>query len=112
MITNSSPYEHSTPLFYRLKILKLVDIHRFFILVNMFKSISNNMYKIEHSVNTRNRHLASSKFHRLTLTRHGISYLGPSMWNKLPSELREIESLPVFKKRLKIYLIDQYSSSF
>ena len=44
MVNDSGPFEHSSPIFFKLRILKLLDIYKFFVLVHMFKSFNGNFY--------------------------------------------------------------------
>ena len=108
-ILNASKFQNSDPLFKILGILKLKDIYLFQILISTHKSFHDNKFNIHHNFNTRNRNLAAPSFQRLTLTQQSFSYAGPSNWNKLPIFLRSIQSPNIFKKKLKQYLIDQYT---
>ena len=43
---------------------------------------------------------------------YGVKQLkvsGPSIWNKLPSDLKNVSSLNVILKKLKLYYISKYS---
>ena len=97
---------HTTPLFSRFKILKFIDIYKFNLGVFMYKS--EGRFLCNHNVNTRNRNQAAPLFHRLTLTQHSVTFKGPHFWNKLPQDIKDATSLPIFKKMLKIYLLNQY----
>ena len=74
----------------------------------MFSAMKKGLYLIEHSINTRNRNQASSTHHRLSTTQHSVSFEGPRIWNQLPQSLRNVDSLYVFKTKLKRHLIQQY----
>ena len=108
LITNSRPRDHTSPLFHRLNILKFHDVFKFHLMVYMYKSINAGEFAVGHTLNTRSRDLAAARFHRLTQTQRAVSYAGPTTWNTLPSEIRNSHSLPVFKRKLKSYFIDQY----
>ena len=110
LITNSGPFEHTSPLFHRLNILKLEDLYKFQLSVFMYKSVARGEYSVQHSLNTRSRNLAAPLFHRLTLTQRAVSFAGPSMWNKIPVNIRNCETLPIFKRNLKSWFIDQYQN--
>ena len=43
-----------------------------------------------------------------TFAARSFSFAGPSLWNKLPNNIRQINSNDAFKKALKAYLFDQY----
>ena len=108
-ICNSNKNDHTEPLFYRLRLLKLIDIYKYFISVHMYNSYNRNQYRVSHSVNTRNRQLAVPVFHRLEGSQHAVSFSGPTIWNTLPLEIRNSDSLNRFKKALKNYFIDSYA---
>ena len=75
----------------------------------MFKSLATGMFRVGHNRNTRQNNLAFSSFHRLTTCQKAFSFRGPQVWNNLPTDLRSIDSLPLFKKKLKEYFIGQYA---
>ena len=107
-ICNSNRNDHTSPLFYSLRLLKLIDIYKYFISVHMYISFNQNQYRVSHSVNTRNRQLAAPTFHRLEGSQHAVSFSGPTVWNTLPLEIRNSVSLNSFKKALKNYFINSY----
>ena len=97
---------HTSPIFFNLKLLKFVDIYKYFVSIFMYANLSK--FSIQHSLNTRQHNLASSIFCRLTKTQQSIMFRGPQIWNELPLEIRDSPTLPVFKRVLKNYLISQY----
>ena len=108
-ICDAEYLEHSSPLYKKLGLLKFEDIYRYKLLIYMFKARCNGLYLIEHERTTRNRdQSAYSNFHRLELTQHAVSFAGPKLWNSLPINLRNIESLGQFKRSLQKYFIDSY----
>ena len=103
-IAKVSRTEHTTPLFLRFNLLKLEDIYKYSIAVYMFKN-RNYFSSNGHLHNTRNRNQLVPVYHRLTQTQKAISFMGPKIWNQIPIETREIESLKLFKKCVKnLYL--------
>ena len=100
------------------RILKLADIHRFSMAIYMFKSIRLNMYPSlesnlslrypDHAHNTRFRYEPVLPFPRVTTLRINYKYQGVKVWNSLPNQLRDMETLNLFKKKLKDYLLEQY----
>ena len=74
LISNSDFLEHTEPLFYRLKILKVKDIYKYFTGICMHKSLQMGKYQTQHSLNTRNRNLAQPVFQRLTQG-HAAEYI-------------------------------------
>ena len=110
IINNSGFLEHTTPIFKKFNLLKFSDIHRFNVLTRVFREIRNGKFQVLHNLNTRNRSLAVPTFHRLTTTQHSFSFIGPHFWNQLPQHLREISGENIFKKRLKIHLLESYTT--
>ena len=108
-IADAGYLDSSTPLFFRLKILKLSDLYKFQAVLDTYKKLKKGHYLNSHNVNTRNRQLALPKSHSLTRTRQSITYSGPTLWNTLPNYLRIIPSLPVFKLKLKEYYLSLYA---
>ena len=108
IMCNAKVGSHTSPLFYDLNLLKFHDIYKFHVLVFIFKSISEGHFKIGHNLNTRQQNLAEPIFQRLSLTQRSLSYIGPVFWNQLPSHIREIDKLPLFKRTLKSYLLSSY----
>ena len=108
IICDAKKFDHTTPLFSRLGLLKFLDIYKFYICVHMHKFLSSGNFRINHNINTRNSNLALPSFHRLTTSQQAFSYCGPSIWNTLPKNLREIKSLKSFKISVKLFLLDRY----
>ena len=46
------------------------------------------------------------KLPRIKLCKSSLSYSGAKTWNNLPDSLKFINSTPLFKKKLKTYLLD------
>ena len=111
IITNSNYIAHTSPLFYKLGLLKLVDIHKFQAAVYMYKNQFNDLYINNHGLNTRNSHNLVPKHHKLSRTQQAISYVGPKIWNKLPISIGIIPNLNTFKRTLKSYLLSHYVDS-
>ena len=59
----------------------------------------------------RNSHhltLTVPRFNRITLGGHSFSVVAPSLWNNLPSEVKEARTEQTFRKHLKTFLFKQY----
>ena len=108
-ITKANYLDSTTPLFYNLSILKLQDLYRFYAALDTFEKLKKGHYEITHDRNTRNKQNALPKYHRLSRTQQSITFSGPTIWNTLPDHLRNINSLPNFKHKLKKYLLEQYA---
>ena len=107
-MTSASFIEHTGPIFKKLKLLKLIDIHKFEVLKYMFKYRNDASYAVGHARDTRNRNLLVPKPRKLTKTQKSISFVGPQEWNKLPDFLKESKNINVFKKFLKNHLLSFY----
>ena len=101
----------SGPLFISLETLKFRDIYKYQLGIYMYKNpqIGTPSNAI-HSYQTRTSFLIPA-FQRLLLTqRQSVSFQGPSLWNIIPSDIKDAPSLRNFKYKLKQYLILKYSS--
>ena len=98
---------HTNALFYRAKILKLRDIHFYFLCLH-FHSHSNDFERHSHGYATRHRDDVVPEFQRLNLTQRSLKYAAPKAWNSLPVSLRYINSYDKFKRVLKAYIIEKY----
>ena len=121
IITNSPFDAHTTPLFKKLSLLKIDDIHSLQIALFMhsvhFNSIPNtfqNLFKKNsevHNYATRHANDYTINFSRTNIHKSFIVSSGPRLWNSLPFELKSKKSIFCFKKHLKKYLISQASVS-
>jgi hypothetical protein len=57
-----------------------------------------------HSHNTRNSQNLHLFSHRLTLRRHTVTVIGPVLWNSIPSDLRSVPAIHLFKKEYKKFM--------
>ena len=109
-IADAGYQDHTNPLFFRLKILKLEHLYEYFAIIDTYDRMKKGEYYVSHDRLTRNRSLAVPKFHRLLKTQQSISFSGPTLWNNLPCEIRNINSLDRLKTTLKDYFVNQYRS--
>ena len=117
LITFSPFMAHSQPLFLSLNILPLPKLVQFSIIVFMFKIKNNylisnlmkaNVLKSVHTYNTKlncnhNYFIQSIKSN---YGKFNISYLGPIIWNSLPSEIKILLNLMIFKLKSKHVLLN------
>ena len=61
-----------------------------------------------HGYETRNRNDPLCPFPRVTSIRLSFKYQCVNIWNEIPDNIKETNSLKNFKKRLTQYFIDQY----
>ena len=109
-IINHAPYlSHTNDLFLSNKILKLNDINKYFQAVHVYKFLPD-FPTLSHSYSTRNRSNLHAAFQRTTSTQRSLKYSAPTVWNQLPNELKTAPSLPIFKRKLKSHLLDNYNT--
>ena len=108
-IANAGFLDHTEPLFFRLKVLKLEDIYKYFMCIHMHNCTQLGLFPPRHSYNTRNQLLPQSEFQRTTLGQQSVAFMGPKIWGSLPADIREIQNIDTFKLRLKHFLINQYA---
>ena len=104
--------DHTNPSFFNNKLLKLPDVHEYFVAIYMYKNLDAfNTNADFHHYNTRGREELRSDLCRLKKAQMSIKFVGPKIWNQLPASLKGATSLPTFKRYLKNYLIDKYSDA-
>ena len=106
-ITNAGYTDHTDLLFKRLEILKLWDIYYFHLGTYMFHARSRGEYTTQSNIRTRSSNRALSGFHRLSTTQHAVSWVGPTLWNDLPHNLRSLNSYTRFRKSFKEFLLNR-----
>ena len=96
--------------FKKLGFLQLEDIYRYIICVYMHREFYRGNFLVTNARNTRQTFssFAAPSFQRLSQTQRAVSFIGPTTWNTIPSNIRNIDSLMHFKRKLKIHFIDQY----
>ena len=110
--------DESSCLFKAFNILKLKDLHTFYVNVYMFKVIKINIcpnlqsdldLRIrDHCYGTRGNGVYAVPFPRVENIRINYKYQFVTAWNQLPVELKNIDKLSLFKKKLTSYLIEAY----
>ena len=69
----------------------------------------NNIFKLREENPSKLRHVSEFSRPMTNIVYHGtesISFLGPKIWDMLPGKLKNIETLEVFKKEIKIWKPD------
>ena len=122
-IITSSPFRaHTTPLYKQLNILKLNDIFKLEIAKNMFHyNKKSNKETTEHPqittikqlhhhntrLSSRNNYFLPRK--RTETGKQSLAFIGPKVRQEIPAHLTETDiSLPVFKKKIKQHLTNNY----
>ena len=61
------------------------------------------------SYNTRNSFLRLKQpFRKTSQGQNCLSYVGPSVWNKMPQEVKNSENINTFKHNIKKYFLQKY----
>ena len=122
VVTKSKYYEHTIPLFQRLKCLNLIDLVKYKTLVFMFKVKQNvvppNLQKYfttvskSHNISTRSntQGLFAVSSCRTKAKSFNISISGVKLWNSISYEIRlcDAQSMSIFKHKIKTYLLRNY----
>ena len=115
LLSHTKKTEHETPIFKELHWLPVAVRIEFKILVLVFKAyqgigplyISDMITKHEPTRSLRSspkRLLVVPRYNLKTYGRRAFSVNGPILWNSLPDNIRETESLSTFKKQIKTFL--------
>ena len=121
LLTESGYREHTNPLFYRAKCLKLKDIYSLETAKLMYKIHNNvlsfansdkfNLIKNCYTHKTRLSH--KNNFFlprtRTRLEQKSLSFAGIKIWNEIPSSIKEV-SFYRFKKAVKAHFLSNYET--
>jgi Reverse transcriptase (RNA-dependent DNA polymerase) len=118
LITNSKYRASSGPLYAKLNLLRVIDIHRYQVLIFMYKARTNAIPEscLKHfEVNVLSVHnTRCSSYYKIfgfrtDIRKCAISIAGPRLWNTIPVTLQNSVSLSCFKKSLKLWLCSQFN---
>ena len=111
IITYSSYLAHTAPLFTRFKILTIDHLHSYHSLLFAHKLYHHlhptimtstlNPSLPDRPYSLRNNSNATLTFRSLQIARFGLKYKLPRFWNNLPLHFRNLQSIQIFKKRIK-----------
>ena len=114
VITNTSKYQHITPTLKKLHWLPIKQRIDYKLCLLTYKTLTNQqptyLYNSlsfpSHSVSTRSSDslVLSIPYVRSSLGKRAFSVIGPRLWNSLPPDTRNSNSLPTFRSRLKTHL--------
>ena len=114
VITNTSKYQHITPTLKKLHWLPIKQRIEYKLCLLTYKTLPNQqptyLYNSlsfpSHSVSTRSSDslVLSIPYVRSSRGKRAFSVIGPRLWNSLPPDTRNSNSLPVFRSRLKTHL--------
>ena len=105
IITSSSTHENTDPLFQTLNMLKFGDISKYSILLCFYRNFDLYINRAPHSYFTTSSESARTSYRRLDSTQRSVDFLGPKYWNVLPEDLKNLNSLDKFKRKLKMHLL-------
>ena len=109
-IINGSGYlDHTAPLFYASKILKLEDLYKHSVACYMYDHQSLLLDHVpSHSYGTRNRDRPVPPRQNLRSTEQSVIYNGIRIWNVIPNNIKTCLTKQSFKYQFKKYLLSQY----
>ena len=74
----------------------------------MYLHRNDEIYRVHHDRNLRNRDFLVPTTHRLTKTQQAVTFSGPKEWNRLPIEVRNANTFNKFKTSLKAHFLQSY----
>ena len=105
-------------IFKHMKILKLLDLHKFSVSIYMYRMLKLNACDTlrdclelelpQHDYSTRNRNNFVNPFPRVENIRCNYKFQCSNIWNDLPSYLKTITSFRIFKKKTMEYFLNMY----
>ena len=120
IISNSSFYAHTLPLFYRHNLLTLNDHYKYQLGIFLYRHnngllpsdfhsfFHTNSYY--HNYNTRGRDNLFQPLTRTVFAHSQVRSMGVLFWNSLSTNLRSSPNINIFKKHLKKYIISLYGN--
>ena len=118
LVTKARKYDHITPLLYQLKWLPVKSMLLYKVGVLAFKCVKGlvpshltacfNKISTMHDKDTRNKDLINIPYCKSASGQRTFLYRGIRLWNSLPTELRELNEIGRFKRKLKEFLINSY----
>ena len=118
IINSTSFREHSSPLFYHCKTLKVGDIYKSQLGTLMHQLHNNNLPNLINSMFIWNDQIhhhftrQCSEFHRsysrTKLLSKTVKHEGPKLWSTLDPSLKNTANLSLFKRKFKTFLLNKY----
>ena len=120
-IVNHAEYlSHTIDLFRNNKVLKLIDLFNYNVGIFMHKLSTNELPEVFLQMFTRNNsvHNYPTRQHdayhlprtRTIFAQKTIMFTGPKYWNDLPQDVSGCVSLYPFKRKLRMHLLNSYST--
>jgi hypothetical protein len=115
IITRRSKYSHITPVLKELHWLPVQSRSRYKILIHIFKALHDQapvyireMLQVYQPTRTlRSQQSLTLTAHRAKTVLYGaicFPWIAPRLWNALPMGIRDIQTLPAFKRAIKTHL--------
>jgi hypothetical protein len=107
---------HTSPLFYKFRLLKMVDIVKLNTCIVVYKPyyslLNSRLAKlfIRSNSSTRQGNKFYVQFKRTRLKSFSISCCGVKLWNDLDNILTNLKSITLFKSHLKRSFVEAYNS--
>ena len=121
IITHSSFRSTTAPLFIRLSLLKVPDVHKLQVLQFMYQFKTGMLphscmqYCIINNITCtyaiRNANRFNLPYCRTNIRQKSICIIGPKYWNTLPYEIQNCLSLSSFKYAVRQYILNSYQLS-
>ena len=119
LITRTSSREHITPILYSLHWLPVKARIRYKLLLITYKCVHDlapsylqnliEVYLPKRDLRSNTLSLLTRPFTRSHYCQNSaFSYVAPMIWNSLPNNVRCVNSISIFKSRLKTFLFNQY----
>ena len=118
IIDNVGYRDHTSTIFKKYRLLKLIDIVHYQTYILMFKANQGNLpvkiqskFQTNKDVHMYNTRAKDNFFARQNTTRIGkmsVNSKGIELWNVFPKAIKDSVSLEVFKKRARKQLLDKY----
>ena len=110
ILNNANYLDHTEPLFYASKILKIEDQYKLSIASYVYKNPNIlTPFSRNHHYSTRNRSTFVPPFERLRSSQQSVLYNSVRIWNCVPEEIKTCQSFVGFKNRYKEYLLEFYN---
>ena len=117
-IITCSPFRaHTGPLYFANKILNVYDINDYIIGSFMYECLYGTIPEIfrnyfqrnadVHDHNLRNANDLYVPYGRLDIRKFSIKIAGANLWNSLPSFVKNSQSIHIFKKNMRHYLVEK-----
>ena len=110
LVSGASFLDHTEPLFNSNKILKIHDMYKLNIGLYMYDRVRSGDYDRNHQYNTRNRNDLLPRRFRLTATQNSLASIGPTIWNSIPTNIKDSLTYSSFKHQYKKYLLSFYNN--